>query len=216
MRYVQFQLVPVSGSLHPLSRILREDDLVTQEAIHHLRLLADDTVVGLYELEGEVDHLRTTFDEHPAMVDYTVSRSNGAVYAHARTRPTDALRKLLAIQRQYDIVVDGPIEHTSRGGFRITAVGTLDTVRETVSEHPEEVNLVVETTGEYVPRRNRPFVQLTARQREVVRTALDCGYYETPRQCTYDDIAEELGISPETVGEHLRKAEATFVRMAVP
>jgi len=38
--------------------------------------------------------------------------------------------------------------------------------------------------------------------------ALDCGYYEVPRQATHRDIAEQLGVSPPTVSEHLQKIEA--------
>lgn len=216
MRYIQFRVVPKEGSLHPLNRILREDDLVTQEAIHHLRLLADDTVVGLYELEGQVDHLEATFDDHPAMIEYTVSRLGDTVYSHSRTRPTETIRELLSIQRHYGTIVDTPIEYTGRGGFRVTSVGDLDTLRAAVDEFPDEVDIVFENTGEYIPERNRPFMQLTRRQREVVTTAAEMGYYDDPRQCTYEDVGDALDISAETVGEHLRKAEATFVEMTIP
>lgn len=216
MRYVQFQIVPDHGSLHPLERILRADDLVSQEAIHHMRLLSDDTVVGIYEFTGERDRLAAIFDDHPDVLHFMVSEANDAVYVQARTRTTEQTRQLLDIQRHHDIVVDSPVEYTRDGGFRITSIGSLPTLRATAAELPDGLDVSFENTGEYIPRRNRPFTQLTARQQEVLTTAVEMGYYESPHQCTYRDIADELGISPETVGEHLRKAESTVVKLSIP
>lgn len=48
---------------------------------------------------------------------------------------------------------------------------------------------------------------LTDRQREVLHTAFEMGYYEWPRKCTGQDVADELGITPATVSEHVFAAE---------
>lgn len=53
--------------------------------------------------------------------------------------------------------------------------------------------------------------KLTARQLEVLETAYDIGYFERPRRATATDVADELGISPSTVGEHLAAAEAKLL-----
>lgn len=57
--------------------------------------------------------------------------------------------------------------------------------------------------------------QLTARQREVLETALDEGYFKWPRQTSSDELAESLGISRATCLEHLRKAEEKILRKAL-
>lgn len=49
--------------------------------------------------------------------------------------------------------------------------------------------------------------RLTDRQREVLRTAFECGYYEWPRECTGEDVASELDISSATFSEHIHAAE---------
>ncbi|MFB9806579.1 helix-turn-helix domain-containing protein [Haladaptatus pallidirubidus] len=49
---------------------------------------------------------------------------------------------------------------------------------------------------------------LTDRQREVMDVALDLGYYDVPRQATHRDIADRMGLSVGTVGEHLQKIES--------
>jgi hypothetical protein len=48
---------------------------------------------------------------------------------------------------------------------------------------------------------------LTARQREVLMTAYDAGYFEWPRGADGEELAAELGVSPPTFFEHLRIAQ---------
>lgn len=57
--------------------------------------------------------------------------------------------------------------------------------------------------------------RLTARQREVLETALDEGYFKWPRQMSSDELAETLGISRATCLEHLRKAEEKILKEAL-
>jgi len=49
--------------------------------------------------------------------------------------------------------------------------------------------------------------QLTDRQREVLRTAYDAGYYDWPRECTGEEVAQELGVSSAAFSEIIRAAE---------
>lgn len=46
---------------------------------------------------------------------------------------------------------------------------------------------------------------LTDAQREALTVAYSLGYYDSPRQATRQDIANELGISPQAVGSRLRR-----------
>ncbi|MFB6168001.1 MAG: MEDS domain-containing protein [Haloferacaceae archaeon] len=48
---------------------------------------------------------------------------------------------------------------------------------------------------------------LTSRQREVVRTAHAEGFFESPRECAAEDVADALDISPQTFYRHVRTAE---------
>lgn len=56
-----------------------------------------------------------------------------------------------------------------------------------------------------------PIDRLTKRQREVLNTAVDHGYYETPRECTITDLATELGVTKGTVSRVLHRAEGTII-----
>lgn len=56
---------------------------------------------------------------------------------------------------------------------------------------------------------------LSERQREAVVAATELGYYESPRGATHEDVAAVLGCSAQTAGDHLRKAEAKLVDVAL-
>lgn len=49
--------------------------------------------------------------------------------------------------------------------------------------------------------------QLTERQREVLSTAFEAGYYDWPRRATGEEVAAELDISSATFCEHIHTAE---------
>jgi len=57
--------------------------------------------------------------------------------------------------------------------------------------------------------------RLTDRQRVVLETALDAGYFAEPREATLGDVARELELSAGTVAEHVRKAERRLVTGAL-
>lgn len=54
--------------------------------------------------------------------------------------------------------------------------------------------------------------KLTDRQLEVLRTAYEMGYFERPRSANATDIAEEFGVTPSTVSEHLVAAQSKILQ----
>ena len=52
---------------------------------------------------------------------------------------------------------------------------------------------------------------LTARQREVLETAYELGFYEVPREASTEEVAGELDLDPATVAEHLQRAERNLL-----
>ncbi len=57
---------------------------------------------------------------------------------------------------------------------------------------------------------------LTHRQTEVLLEAVRAGYYEVPRRSDVREVARRLSLGRSTTEEHLRAAESTVVRSAVP
>ena len=56
---------------------------------------------------------------------------------------------------------------------------------------------------------------LTDRQRAALELAFERGYYETPSETTLDALAEEFGVTPQTLSRHLRVAVEKVVADAV-
>jgi len=50
---------------------------------------------------------------------------------------------------------------------------------------------------------------LTTRQEQIVKMALELGYFEFPKKIRLEELSERLGISPGTLSEILRRAENT-------
>lgn len=74
----------------------------------------------------------------------------------------------------------------------------LDRLTKSSSEGEESV-LELEANG------------ITEKQREAVRTAIECGYYETPRRADLGDLAEELDVSRSAVSQRLGAVESKLV-----
>jgi predicted DNA binding protein len=54
---------------------------------------------------------------------------------------------------------------------------------------------------------------LTERQREVLLTAFDAGYYEWPQTCTGEEVADDLGIASSTFSEHIHAGERKLLEL---
>ncbi|HZD42511.1 MAG TPA: helix-turn-helix domain-containing protein [Methanomicrobiales archaeon] len=52
---------------------------------------------------------------------------------------------------------------------------------------------------------------LTERQQTVVETAVERGYYETPRECTLEDLAAALDVHRSSAGDVLNRAERRII-----
>lgn len=95
-------------------------------------------------------------------------------------------------------------------GVLVSLVGSQDAIREMLRNY--------EATGASPTLRSLTAFRgtadadaLTDRQREVLRTAYDLGFYEVPREASTEDVAAELNIEPATVSEHLQRAERNLL-----
>jgi predicted DNA binding protein len=53
---------------------------------------------------------------------------------------------------------------------------------------------------------------LTDQQRNLLVTAVELGYYDTPRECTLTELAEEVDLAKSTASVTLHRAEETVVK----
>lgn len=216
MRFVEFVIDPGEEGLHPTDKRVADHPDLNRELIHNINLLADGTASALYQLQGDLDSARAIVDDTDDVYSYTVSQTRDSIHAYVQFEPTPALRTLLGIPKTYGIIPDFPFEFTSRGGIKLSVVGEYDEIRRAVGDVPDTYSVQLTSTGVYRPTSERLFAELTTRQQETLKTAVEAGYYEDSREATYKDIAALLDRTDGTVGEHLRKVESKVMKELVP
>ncbi|WP_336406679.1 helix-turn-helix domain-containing protein [Haloarcula litorea] len=195
---------------------LAEEPSIQREAIHHVEFLDDETVLTLAEGRGDRERYEGIMSSSPAVDGYVVSGDERWM-AVSQFEPTDEVRRLLEWQRQADIVVETPIPFGADGAQRVTVLGEESALGEIFDEAAgiDALSVEIVETGEYDPEARRFTRSLTNRQREVLAAAVEVGYYRAPREATHADVAEAVGLSPSTVGDHLRKIEAAVFESIV-
>ncbi|WP_049921462.1 helix-turn-helix domain-containing protein [Halopiger djelfimassiliensis] len=216
MRYAKCVIIPDDEGLHPLDRRIEEHPDVTRELLHNVNLLADETIVALYQFSGDRTVLESILSESSMINQYQLSTVDGTHHAYAHIEAHNRLVGLLSMLREFEFIYDTPLEFTRRGGLRVTMIGDVKSFQEAIPDVPDGIRLKLLKTGRYEPNTNRLFSQLTDRQQEILRTAVDMGYYNVPRAVTHEDIGEKLGCTGGTVGGHLRKIESTILTQIVP
>jgi len=97
------------------------------------------------------------------------------------------------------------------GGATVSLTGDQETIAETVATYETAgVSTDLRSLGSYDGRES-PLAELTDRQREVVGTAYEMGYYDVPRTVSTADVAAAFDLDPSTVAEHLQRAERNLI-----
>lgn len=167
---------------------------------------ADDHGFGVVEVEanGELTGLVKDISEHEAIADIEVlwNEGNDALLQFETRRPM-----MLLAARQSNIPVRMPFEiQDGVGNWELT------TSRERLSELSSVFdNMGINYEIEYV-RGIESEEFLTDKQRSVMETALGMGYYDTPREASLSDVADELGIAKSTCSETIHRAEEKLVK----
>lgn len=208
MRYVTVVAYPDEEGINRLDRRVNELGMAYR-AIHRMELLDDDTVAMFAEGRGDVEALRGILSESPEVSEFSISGDDAGFFAYTRYVADDLTRMLMEGRRESSYLIDMPVEYTDDGGLRVTYIGTEEAFADVLSEQPEGVRIDVEQTGPYTPGSRHVVSRLTGRQREVLEAAVDLGYYQEPREATHEEISTATGLAETTVGEHLRKIEAS-------
>lgn len=214
MRYVKVRLQQESP-IHPIEEDIAAHPAIQRKAIHHFNVLEDDTATTLYELEGDREEGMSIVD-HPDILSYSISESGSSIFSYTHFRPNEETKQLYEIGQHHELMVDLPVTYTDTGALEVTVIGDMETIRASVPDLPSGLDVQLLSTGEYLPTSEKLFRQLTKRQQEVLRVAVEEGYYENPRARTYKDLANDIGLTGGTIGEHLREAESRIMREVVP
>ncbi len=88
--------------------------------------------------------------------------------------------------------------------------------RITAATHPEDFRLIHSGSWNPLGRLKHHDDRLTQRQVEVLKLAIEFGYYDNPRRCTLEEIARAFGVSKAAVHKHLVAAESKIIKAFQP
>lgn len=215
MRSVTYRLTPKReyGRIGPFFR----ENRVWVVAIHNIDPLRDDSIVMQFEVANSRDRIKDCLDEEDWVQNYEFTSIHDNTVFQMHFTPQGLHREIYELHRSYPVLLDYPIEIVDQEtqAFRVVEVGREKDLRKLINETRDKIDVEVEQVGSYEPLPYHRH-ELTERQREVVETAIELGYYESPRKATYEDIAVDLDCSPSAVGQHLRRAEAKVMSTVNP
>jgi hypothetical protein len=93
------------------------------------------------------------------------------------------------------------------------AVWEVQTSSDRLSELSDQLDFFdISFTVEYIQYDVDEKQLLTDSQEELIEKAIEMGYYDTPRECSLTELAEEIGRSKSTVSETLHRAEGKIIK----
>lgn len=210
MRYLRVRLAFSEAVRHPMHELLVAHPEMDREELWTWRFLGDLPAM-LFRVVGPIEPYRERIAEVETIAEYTLTPvTEDTFYAFVRATPTSEEWDWILAFAQESIVVVPPVVYTETGTAVFEVLGDPDDLRALLAGLPKSVETTVEQVGDY-DRRRDPGTVLTDRQREVVATATELGYYDVPRNATVADVAAELDITDSTVSAHLRKAESAVM-----
>jgi predicted DNA binding protein len=214
MKHIRITVRPNLDSAPPFL-----EELLDSAAVNEARAVdwnRGDTAVSthLYAIDGDATTFADLASETAGVERVELSAPESAV-SYALLELRDEAVPIFggaaeAIDRA-GLVVRRPLVYRD-GRIHGHIVGDPETLQATIDETPEAVSVQIDAISGYPNTRSNPKAALSDRQQEALETALDMGYYDTPRAATHEDIADELGCAPNTASEHLQKGESKLVR----
>jgi predicted DNA binding protein len=210
MRYLRVRLAFSEQVRHPMHQFLVAHPEMDREELWTWRFVGDLPAM-LFRVVGAMEPYRDRIGEVDTISEYTLTPvTEDSFYAFVRATPTSEEWDWILAFAQESIVVIPPVVYTETGTAVFEVLGDPEDLRALLAGLPESVDTTVERLGEY-DRRRDPETVLTDRQREVVATATELGYYDVPREATVADVAAKLDVTDSTVSAHLRKAESAVM-----
>jgi predicted DNA binding protein len=217
MKYLDVRLRLPWELMHPMQRFIQSEDVVEYEELLTWNLMVDgDVEYELFYVVADIDAYRERVETVDSIewVELTpIDDDSFYVYVCQERRDADeAWREAFAA---LEILVVPPIRYHDDGSFDITLLGEGENLQAVVDGLPESVETTVLEVGEYDRRHPRVTGDVTDRQLEAARAAVDAGYYAVPREGTLDDVADRLGVAESTASNLLQEAEARVMHALV-
>lgn len=205
-----------AGSIHPMYGVLTEAAFIKRATAEQWNYTGDALGI-LHYVVGDANALESALQEIPEVVGYDIERiDDRSCYVYVRDATTESLQEMFSPISSGGLIVVPPVEYKPSGTVVFSMFGPDDEVQAALEDVSVPVDVTIEAVGGLAGTTTAIEARLTDRQREVVETAVEMGYYDIPRSANQEEIATELDCAPSTVAEHLRKAEAQTLQAHFP
>jgi predicted DNA binding protein len=157
---------------------------------------------------ADLDAVLADMRDHGVVTDMSVMQRTDteATVQFETTAPM-----LLVAAKRSGIPIEMPIE-IGDGEATIDVTGAHDRLSELGRQFKE---LEMDFRIEYIQERLQPSQVLTENQQRLLLTAVELGYYDTPRECSLTELADHVGIAKSTCSETLHRAEEEIIKRFV-
>jgi len=169
-------------------------------------LPGDDSGVGLVEVTAEdLPAVVRAIDQAPEVVQLNLlKRHDDTALVQFETSDPMLLFPIMSsgipLEMPFDIVAG-------------EAAWDITTSQDRLSELGEQLDAFgIQFTVEEIRYHLQTEQLLTDRQQSLVETAIEAGYYDTPRRCTLTDLADDVGLAKSTCSETLHRAEGKIIK----
>lgn len=213
MKHIRVRLrTDRADEIHPMYAVMTGAPFVDRATALQWNYTGDALGI-LHYVVGDAEKLESKMQEIPEVVGYDIERvDERSCYVYVRDDTTDALREMFGPISSGGLIVVPPIEYEPDGSVVFSMFGPDVEIQQAVEDVSVPVDVTIEAVGGLAGTSTAIKAHLTDRQREVVETAVELGYYDIPRTAGQEDVAAVLDRAPSTVAEHLRKAESQILR----
>ena len=209
MKYVRVTATPDPDLAPRLFGILAGASYVTESRLYDVNFSSSGRLTGLFE--GVGDRERFHADAEPLAGVRTVETAPVTderfnLLLGLDTTAIPLLNRLFDLLTRAGVVLAKPVRYRDDSAHA-RIVGPAAALQRILDGIPAAVSVAVREVGGFDTRRETPVSALSDRQREALLAAYDLGYYDHPRRATHEEIGDRIGCAPNTVCDHLQKAE---------
>ncbi len=217
MKYVRVTASPDPELIPRAYSVVSESGPVTELRVLDWNLAAEAASTLLYAIDGDATEFQRAARETTGIDSIRLSKTEAATsFALLEARPSSIpfFETMVTGVGRAGMILRRPLVYRNSRSHGLV-VGKPAPLQAMFDEMSDSIDFRVTSIGRFPSPADDPSTRLTNRQREVIETALEMGYYEQPREIAHEDIASELGCGVSTVTEHLHKAEDKLIRSAI-
>lgn len=194
-----------------LGRVFSTLSSATTIELESLVPLPGATTPTVWISNGEHESLEERIGTHPTvgMVEQIEHLNERSLYALEWSLEYDHLFRHFRDENVHIVAATG-----SANAWEFTLRFQTHQSLSTFQDYCETIQVDINVLGVYNIPEQQPdeAFGITQPQQEALMLAVREGYYDLPRGCSTDELADQLGISDQAVTERLRRAIATLTR----